>query len=143
MGHNVKKNWFVTTFIVGSLIFCSWAFFHYEKRLNLSNISILKTIRGEKSNEQVKCATVLNIGKQGLLSMEMVIPCEDEDQVSDLTSKLHIIKSDFLTSLDQIQIDKWVKEGNLRAIKAEFLKIVNRHIDKPVENLYFESFISK
>lgn len=75
--------------------------------------------------------------------MEMVIPCEDENQLSDLKSKLHIIKSDFLTSLDQIQIYKQVKDGNLRAIKAELLKIVNRHIDKPVEDLYFESFISR
>ena len=56
---------------------------------------------------------------------------------------MHIIKSDFLTNLDQMKIEEWVRNGELRTIKTELLKIVNNYTDKPVENLYFESFISR
>ena len=54
-----------------------------------------------------------------------------------------MIKSDFLTNLDQTEVDEWVRDGKFGVIKAELLKIVNHYTDKPVENLYFESFISR
>jgi len=75
--------------------------------------------------------------------MEMAIPCEDEERLADLTNKMRIIKSDFLTNLDQTKTEEWVRNGDLGAIKTELVKIVNHYTDKPVENLYFESFISR
>jgi len=56
---------------------------------------------------------------------------------------MYMIKSDFLTNLDQTEVDEWVRDGKFGVIKTELLKIVNHYTDKPVENLYFESFISR
>ncbi|MCD6298696.1 MAG: flagellar basal body-associated FliL family protein [Deltaproteobacteria bacterium] len=141
--NSAKKKMFIVSLLAGLLIFGVWALLYYDKKINLHEISLSKIINNRDDITSVKCKVVQSFGKNGLLSMEMAIPCEDEKQLADLTKKMHIIKSDFLTNFDQMKIGEWVRNGDLRAIKAELLKIVNHYTDKPVENIYFESFISR
>ena len=125
------------------MIFGVWALLHYDKKIDLRKIFLSKIAKNGEDTKNVKCDVIQDMGGNGLLSMEMVIPCEDKEQVADLNKKLHIIKSDFLTNLDQTEVEEWVRDGELGVIKTELLKIVNHYTDKPVENLYFESFISR
>ena len=141
--NSAKKKIFVTIFVAGFLIFGVWALLYYDKNINLRAISLSKIIKNREDPKNVKCDVIQNIGKNGLLSMKMVIPCEDEEQLADLNKKMHIIKSDFLTNLDQTEVDEWFRDGKFGVIKTELLKIVNHYTDKPVENLYFESLISR
>lgn len=141
--NSAKKKMFIGSLLAGLLIFSVWALLYYDKGINLHIISLSRIINNREDITSVKCKVVQSFGKKGLLSMEMAIPCEDEKQLADLTKKMHIIKSDFLTNLDQMKIEEWVRNGELRTMKTELLKIVNNYTDKPVENLYFESFISR
>lgn len=141
--NSAEKKIFVTIFVAGFLILGVWALFYYDKKINIREISLSKIIKNGEDTKNVKCGVLQNMGKKNLLSMKMVIPCEDEEQLADLNKKMHIIKSDFLTNFDQTEVDEWVKNGEFGVIKTELLKIVNHYTDKPVENLYFESFISR
>ena len=141
--NSAKKKIFITTFVAGFLIFGVWALLYYDKNINLRAISLSKIVKNREDPKNVKCDVIQNIGKNGLLSMEMVIPCEDEGQLADLNKKMYMIKTDFLTNLDQTEVDEWIRNGKFGVIKTELLKIVNHYTDKPVENLYFESFISR
>jgi hypothetical protein len=46
-----------------------------------------------------------------------------------------------LTNIDQEEMNKWVKERNYVAIKSELLNVINKHTKKPIEYIYFESFL--
>jgi len=141
--NGAQKKVFITAVLSGLLIFGAWDLLYYDKRINLRELFLSKIIKNGEDTKNVKCDVIQNMGKNGLLSMKMVIPCEDEEQLADLNKKMHIIKSDFLTNLDQKKVEQWVRNGKFGVIKTELLKIVNHYTDKPVENLYFESFISK
>ena len=141
--NSAKKKMFIGSLLAILLIFGVWALLYYDKKINLREISLSKIIKKEENTKNVKCSVVQSFGKKGLLSIEMVIPCEDEEQLADLNRKMHVIKSDFLTNFDQMKIEELVRNGKLGVIKTELLKIVNHYTDKPVENLYFESFISR
>jgi flagellar basal body-associated protein FliL len=69
------------------------------------------------------------------------IPNRDKKQQDDLKGKLEGIKSDFLTNMNQQELAKWIRERNYDAIKAELLKVINTHTNKPVEHIYFDSLI--
>lgn len=71
----------------------------------------------------------------------MAIPYENKKQYEDLNGKMDRIKSDMLTNLDQQEMNKWIKERDYVAIKGELLKIINKHTQKPIENIYFDSFL--
>jgi flagellar basal body-associated protein FliL len=141
--NSAKKKMFVTTILAGLLIFGVWALGYHDKKINLRGISLTKIIMNKEETTNVRCGVLRNIGEKDLLSMDMVIPCEDKEQLADLNKKMHMIKSDFLTNFDQTKVDEWVKNGEFGVIKTELLKIVNLYTDKPVENLYFDSFISR
>jgi flagellar basal body-associated protein FliL len=70
----------------------------------------------------------------------MAIPYENMEQRRDLRRKMKKIKDDFLTTIEQSKMEEWVKQRDFAAIRNEYLKIINQHTDKPIENLYFESF---
>ena len=141
--NKAKRKIFVTSLLAALLIFGLWALLYYDKKFNLHEISLSRLIHNREAITNVKCSVVQSFGKKSLLSIKMAIPCENDEQLTDLTNKMHIIKSDFLTNFDQKRLEEWVRNGNLGAIKTELLKIVNHYADKPVENLYFESFISR
>lgn len=142
-GNEAKKKKFATTVLAGLLIFGVWALFYYDKRINLHEISLPRIITNREDVKNVRCDVIQNIGQHSLLVMKMVIPCEDEEQVADLNKKMHMIKSDFLTDFDRTKVEKWLRDGKFEVIKTELLKIVNHYADKPVENLYFESLLSR
>jgi hypothetical protein len=43
--------------------------------------------------------------------------------------------------LESIKMNKWVKERDCVAIKGELLKALNKHTKKPIEHIYFDSFL--
>ena len=73
--------------------------------------------------------------------LEMAIPYENKTEYADLNEKIDRIKSDMLTNIDQVEMDKRVRERDYVAIKDELLKVINKHTKKPIEHIYFDSFI--
>ena len=72
--------------------------------------------------------------------MDITIPFEDRGQKKDINEKMPRIKSAFITGINPGKMDTWVRERNYDAIKKEFLSVLNRFSDKPVDRVYFEKF---
>jgi flagellar basal body-associated protein FliL len=120
---------------------CAVAFIHHNEKINFHNISMLKQKKDKNGSNYIKCQLFSNLGNQNYLMLEMAIPYENKTQYTDLNQKIDRIKSDMLTNIDQEEMNKWVKERNYVAIKSELLNVINKHTKKPIEYIYFESFL--
>ena len=70
----------------------------------------------------------------------MAIPYENREQRIDIKRNMQKIKNDILITFDQKEMEKWVEQRNFVAIKSNYLKIINKHTDKPVKDVYFAAF---
>jgi flagellar basal body-associated protein FliL len=120
---------------------CVAAFLHQNEKINFQNISMLRQKKDKNGSNYLKCQLMSNLGTQNYLTLEMAIPYENKTQYADLKQKIDRIKSDMLTNIDQEEMNKWVKERDYVAIKGELLKVINKHTKKPIEHIYFDSFL--
>ena len=120
---------------------CVVVFIHHNEKINFHNISMLRQKQDKNGSNYIKCQLFSNLGNQNYLMLQMAIPYENKTQYTDLNQKIERIKSDMLTNIDQEEMNKWVKERNYVAIKSELLKVINKHTKKPIEHIYFESFL--
>ena len=127
--------------IISLIVFflCAGGLYHYRYQFSLSKGLLTGRNRaGHSKHVMINVRT--HVGTEILLDMKMAIPCEDKKQRADLTRNLKTIKSDLLTSIDHADMADWIRERKFGAIKCQLLETINSHIDKPVKNLYFQSF---
>ena len=142
MGDNVYLKSFIAIVVVGLLVVVAWLLNQYREEITISKFSLSQK-RTKRKNEYtrfVKSSVISNIGGQDILKLEIAIPYENIEQRRDLKRKMKKIKDDFLVHIEQRKMEEWVKERDFAAIRNEYLKIINQHTDKPIENLYFKSF---
>jgi len=138
---NNKKVLAIVLSVLVVIAICVAIGFQHNENLDFQKLSMIKQKKAGKKSKYVKCQLFSNIGSQNYLMMEMAIPYEDKTQYSELNRKLDRIKSDMLTDIDQKSMTEWVKERDYDAIKGELLKVINKHTEKPVEHIYFDSFL--
>ena len=123
------------------IVICVAAFFYHNEKITFKNISVLRQKKDKNGSNYLKLQLRSNMGTQNYLMLQMAIPYENKTQYADLNQKIDRIKSDMLTDIDQKEMNKWVKERNFVAIKSELLKVINKHTKKPIEHIYFDSFL--
>jgi flagellar basal body-associated protein FliL len=123
------------------IVICVAAFIHHNEKINFQNISMLRQKKDKNGSNYIKCRLMSNLGTQNFLMLKMAIPYDDKTEYADLNQKMDRIKSDMLTNIDQEEMNTWVKERDYAAIKGELLKVINKHTKKPIEHIYFESFL--
>jgi flagellar basal body-associated protein FliL len=138
--NNVKGSTLVLC-AIALIAICITVFIYHDGKVNLQNLSMLKPKQGKTAPQYVKCQLFSNLGAKDYLMLEMAIPYRDKEQQADLKGKLDQIKSDFLTNINHQNMAKWIQERDYDAIKAELLKVINAHTQKPVEHIYFDSLI--
>lgn len=140
----VKKNSYLKIFLsiiaVGISILIAVTLQDFRWELKLPQMSSKKEKETTAYAKYVKYSVISNIGMQNILKMEIAIPYEDMEQKRDLKRNIKKIKSDFFLTVDQSKMEEWVKQRDFAALKSEFLKIINRHTDKPVKDIYFKTF---
>lgn len=141
MSDNSNMKSFLRSFFIVLLFFCAVFIHQYKDEIEIFKMPMSKLTKGEKDTVYAKCKVVTNIGKNTLLKIEMFIPCENENHHTEITRKMSRIKSDFLMDTDQIEMREWVKQRDFVSIKNKLLKTINRHTNKPVENIYLNSFL--
>ncbi len=120
---------------------CAGIFYHRNEKIDFRKLSMLKENKDKNASEYIKCQLFSNIGTQNYLMLEMAIPYQNKEQHFNLKNNLDRIKSDMLIHIDQKEMAEWVKERDYVAIKSEFLKVINKHTNTPIEQIYFESFL--
>lgn len=142
MGDNVYLKRFIAILVIGLLVLGAGVLNYYKAEIIISKLSLRPTKTKNKNgySRYVKSTVISNIGGQNILKFEMAIPYENVEQRRDLKRKMKKIKDDFLVHIEQRKMEEWVKQRDFEAIRNEYLKIINKHTDKPIENLYFKSF---
>ena len=142
MGDNVYLKSFIGIVVVGLLVLGAVVLNQYKQEIVISNLSLSqnKTKKKDYYSRFVESSVISNIGGQNILKLEMAIPYENIEQRRDLNRKMRKIKDDFLVRVEQRKMEEWVQQRDFAAIRNEYLKIINQHTDKPIENLYFKSF---
>ena len=138
---NKGRFWAIVLSVFVLIIICVAAFIHHNEKINFQKISMLRQKNNKNGSNYLKCQLLSNLGAQNYLLLEMAIPYENNTQYADLNQNMDRIKSDMLTNIDQEQMNKWVKERDFVSIKGELLKVINKHTKKPVEHVYFDSFL--
>jgi flagellar basal body-associated protein FliL len=138
---NNGKGSTIVFFIFALVALCVAVLIFHTENVDLQNLSMLKPKHEKTATRYVKCRLFSNLGTNDYIMMEMAIPYRDKAQQADLKGKLQGIKSDFLTNMNQQKMAKWIQERDYDAIKAELLKVINTHTNKPVEHIYFDSLI--
>lgn len=127
-------------FLLAVLIVIATGFAYYhEESINIP-ASFAGFKRKTKKVQHVQCEVVANIGARYILKMGISIPSHNKKQFDEIKEKLPRIQSEFLTTLDSGKMDDWIRNRDYEAIKRKFLHIVNRYSDRPVQNIYFNSF---
>ena len=93
------------------------------------------TLRGT-----VRCTLISPVGKSHYLRMELAIPYKDRTQWMDIREALPPFKHDFMLSMENSGIKAIVQKRDFETLRAHLLRLLNRHVKKPVEQVYFESF---
>ena len=123
------------------MVFSFAMVYHYREVLELPEISWEKIMPHSRERTHFRCTFTSRIGRRGSLKAEVNVPCNDLKQQRKLSAMKKQIQSDFLMTVDQMALEKWIKERNYEAIRREFLRVVNRHTDKPVKEIYFDSLL--
>lgn len=131
-----KGNIYVSLLII--VFFCALigVVYHFRHEMHIPEFT-LDPARG--GGRTVTCRLVASVGSKSL-RVGFSIPTEDKEQKEHLVHELPRIKNDLLMSADTPDLVSLYEKRDFAAIKSSLLRAVNRHADRPVKTLYFESF---
>ncbi|MBN1106111.1 MAG: flagellar basal body-associated FliL family protein [Deltaproteobacteria bacterium] len=120
--------------VLGALI----AFMVLHRRdFKLPELSLRSSPRAPDS--RVVCAIVTKIGDKHL-RMGFIVHVEDRAHQETLLQKLPMIKHDLLVSANNPEWALLYEIRDFDRIRDRLLTIINDYSDKPVRDIYFESF---
>ena len=137
---NQRKQKLITIATI-TLIFCCFVllfFFQGKQKVELPAFKNKQKVKKPSGVEQVK--VTFNTGINGRLGIVMSIPIEDDEQRRDIWHNYPKLKNDFLVKVDPKEMNGWVEQRNYKAIRTQFLEILNGVLKKPIETVYFDSF---
>lgn len=109
-------------------------FFHEEIRIpNLTPHSI--TQPGEK----VDCVLFSSVGNKNLRIL-FSIPSKDKRQREVLLKEVPRIRHELLISMDDPDLMSSVENRDFDSIRSHFVRVINNHLDQPIDTIYFEGF---
>ena len=121
------------------LICCLGLVWYHSDSKNIQ-ISSFKFNKKNTSGKTVKVSIISNLGPKYLMKMNIAIPCSDKAQCADLTQNKSRMKSGFLTQLGREEMKDLIDDRDFKAIKKAYMSVINRFAEKPVDNIYIDSF---
>ncbi len=88
----------------------------------------------------VRCTLISPVGNSRYLRMGLAIPYKDRSQWRDIRKAVPRLKHDFMLSMEGSGLETVVQKRDFETLRAHLLRLLNRHVKRPVEQLYFESF---
>lgn len=122
--------------------------FHDTIKINDIKIASLEKITKKdphplRSSKVIIIDIHMGIGANNSIGIELACPYKNKIQQSQLWKYSTRIKNDFLLSVGEEKLKKWVKKRNFQAIKISFLKIVNKYMDEPLSDVYISRFFQE
>ncbi|MBW2096486.1 MAG: flagellar basal body-associated FliL family protein [Deltaproteobacteria bacterium] len=130
-----------TVFVAAVFLVGSWLSWKYRDELRVPLTRFKKALESVHPRGQVRCSVASTVDGKHYLRMKLAIPCEDRSQRLWLTRNLPRLKNRLLMKMSEPEIKEAIKNRDFETIRHHVLKTLNTISKKPVNHVYFESFI--
>jgi flagellar basal body-associated protein FliL len=134
-----KTQIFILLTILALLVLFSALAYHFKMDIRIPGTLTQDKESADKSGRHVKCSLVSSIGSKNLI-LEVLIPCQDKSQQAELKKKIPKIQHALLLSTEQPLFVSSLEGRQFPEIKKHLVRIVNEISEKPVKEVFFESF---
>ncbi len=88
----------------------------------------------------VRCTLISSVNDTQHLRMELAIPYKSRNQWVEIRKAVPRLKHEFMMSMQTKGLEEVVKRRDFNTLRSHLLRLINRHLKNPVEEIYFESF---
>jgi len=130
-----SNTYFVLSLIIffgGLIVFL----YNYREEIHIPQIT-LEPFRHSGGN--VECLVVTTIRDKSL-RLSFSIPAKDKRHRERLIRELPRIKHELLMSADDPEMVSYFEKRDFVSIRKKVIELVNKHLEKPVDTVYFDSF---
>ena len=113
--------------------------YHFKADIKIPELLVPLVDGGRPSGRYVKTVLVSRVGKKDL-RLKLLIPCADKRQQIEIMQKMPRIKHSFMQSASHPNFAEPFEQRDFKEIKQYLLKVVNNVSDRPVKDVYFETF---
>jgi hypothetical protein len=93
-----------------------------------------------RRNKVVTTFIHMGAGHDDSLGLVLASPYTNKEQESQLYKYSTQIKNDFLLTVSEDKLKKWIRNRDFDDIRVTFRKIVNQYLDEPVSEVYISSY---
>ncbi len=134
------KKW-ALLFFLGAMVVGSVISLKYPHILLIPQRVFQKAYNASKTKGQVKCSVAYNVDERHYLRLKLAIACDGNRQRLDLTRNLPRFKHELLMELGNPEMKDAVDNRDFKTMKANFIRILNGFVKRPVKKVYIENFI--
>jgi hypothetical protein len=109
-------------------------------RIDVSLLSFRRALDTPEANG-TKCVLEFNSGDQNLL-IKFLVPCADQRQRDEVTSKMVRVKHECLMALFRPDTAEFIRQRNYEALRKVLVRALNGVMSQPVNTIYFENVTS-
>jgi flagellar basal body-associated protein FliL len=112
-----------------------------KSRIDIAVLSIKRTLESRQEVNHAKCVLEFSAGNQNLL-IKFLIPCSDQRQWDEVTSKMVRVKHECLMALHRPDATEFIRQRNFEALRKVLVRTLNGVVSQQVGTIFFENVTS-
>ena len=93
-----------------------------------------------RNNKVVITDIYMGLGDDSSIWIQLATPYKNNKQQTQLCKYSNVIKNDFLLGVEEKKLKHWARSRNFRAVKKNFLSVVNKYVEEPISTVYLNQF---
>jgi flagellar basal body-associated protein FliL len=135
-----RKKRFAGQILLGISVIASVLLLFAQNRIDIPLLSLKETLDTHEVNG-TRCVLEFNSGDQNLL-IKFLVPCVDQRQWDEVTSKMVRVKHECLMALFRPDTAEFIRQRNYEALRKVLVRALNGVVSQPVNTIYFENVTS-
>lgn len=127
--------------LLGLLVTAAVFLLMVKSRIDITVLSIKRTLESRQEVNNAKCALELSAGDQNLL-IKFLIPCSDQRQWDEVTSKMVRVRHECLMALHRPDTTEFIRQRNFEALRKVLVRTLNGVLSQQVDTIFFENVTS-
>jgi flagellar basal body-associated protein FliL len=136
-----KAGRFAGLIFLSLLVTASVFLFLAQDRIDIAFFSFKRILETREEVNKAKCVLELSSGDQNLL-IRFVIPCADQRQLDEVSSKMVMVKHECLMALYRPDTAEFIRQRNFEALRKVLVRAVNGVVSQQVDTIFFENMTS-
>jgi flagellar basal body-associated protein FliL len=110
-------------------------------RIKIAFLSVKGPLESRQEVNNARCVLEFSSGDQNLL-IKFVIPCADQPQWDEVTSKMVRVKHECIMALHRPETAVFIRQRNLEALRKVLVRALNGALNQQVDTVFFENVTS-